>query len=267
MKNLLLIIVISLLTYSLSAKEYFGAEAQKLIKGANQVRITEKTDFPDFIVFNELNQIPVEKFNSWIKLYMKNPAKTSFKLVTKYNDKIGFIHIKYQQLYENKTIDGAVITLHTKNNKIVSVSGNIYKNIEIENNISITSESSINFAKKFMNAKSYKWEILSEEKQLKFETNNPNATYYPSPNLKVIHIKSGEFKQAYNFTIYSHNPIDKKEFFIDASNGAILDVRQKLYDADITGTAVTKYSGNQTITTDSYSGSYRLREIGRGNGI
>ena len=91
MKNLLLIIVISLLTYSLSAKEYFGAEAQKLIKGANQVRITEKTDFPDFIVFNELNQIPVEKFNSWIKLYMKNPAKTSFKLVTKYNDKIGFI--------------------------------------------------------------------------------------------------------------------------------------------------------------------------------
>ena len=267
MKNLLLIIVISLLTYSLSAKEYFGAEAQKLIKGANQVRITEKTDFPDFIVFNELNQIPVEKFNSWIKLYMKNPAKTSFKLVTKYNDKIGFIHIKYQQLYENKTIDGAVITLHTKNNKIVSVSGNIYKNIEIENNISITSESSINFAKTFMNAKSYKWEIQSEEKQLKFETNNPNATYYPSPNLKVIHIKSGEFKQAYNFTIYSHNPIDKKEFFIDASNGAILDVRQKLYDADITGTAVTKYSGNQTITTDSYSGSYRLREIGRGNGI
>lgn len=33
------------------------------------------------------------------------------------------------------------------------------------------------------------------------------------------------------------------------------------------GTAVTKYSGTQTITTDSYNGYYRLRESGRGNGI
>lgn len=267
MKKSVIFIFVMLLTLSLTAKEFFGNDAQKIIKGANLVRIIQNTDFPNYIVFNVQSQIPVEKFSSWIKQYLKNPTKISFKLISKNNDKIGFTHIKYQQLYDNEIIDGAAITLHTKNNKIISISGNVYKNIDIEINSSITSENAINFAKEFMNAKSYKWEIQSEEKQLKFETNNPNATYYPSPILKIINIKNGEFKQAYNFTIYSHNPIDKKEFFIDATSGEILNVRQKLYDADVNGTAVTKYSGNQTITSDSYAGSFRLREAARGNGI
>ena len=43
--------------------------------------------------------------------------------------------------------------------------------------------------------------------------------------------------------------------------------RSLLHDANAAGSAVTGYSGTQTITTDSYNSSYRLREIGRGNGI
>lgn len=267
MKNLILIIAFSLLTFSLSAKEYFGSEAQKIIKGANKVRINGKTDFPNYIVFSESYQIPVEKFGSWMKSYLKTPNKISFKQISIYNDKIGFSNIKFQQLYDNIPINNAVFTLHAKNNKIISISGNIFTDIKVVSNAVITVESAIDIAKNKMNAISYKWEIQSEEKQLKLETKNSNATYYPSPNLQIFFTKSGEFKQVYNLTIYSHKPIDKKEYFIDASTGNVLDIRQKLYAADINGTAVTKYSGNQTITADSYSGSYRLRETGRGNGI
>lgn len=34
-----------------------------------------------------------------------------------------------------------------------------------------------------------------------------------------------------------------------------------IFDVNTTGSAVTRYSGTQTITTDSYSGAYRLREL------
>lgn len=59
----------------------------------------------------------------------------------------------------------------------------------------------------------------------------------------------------------------KKDYYIDANTGEIIDIINKIQNADVQGTAVTKYSGTQTITTDSYNGYYRLRESDRGNGI
>ena len=112
------------------------------------------------------------------------------------------------------------------------------------------------------------WDFQSEENDLKKITNNTNASYLPKPELKILSITKNLFKQVYVFTLYSKYPIDKKEYLIDAQNGKILDIRQKLYSADVPGTAITRYSGTQTIITDnSISGSYRLQEVGRGNGI
>jgi bacillolysin len=55
--------------------------------------------------------------------------------------------------------------------------------------------------------------------------------------------------------------------FVDAANGKIRNTINCIHDADVPGTANTGYNGSRSITADSYSGSYRLRESGRGLGV
>lgn len=267
MRILLIVFVIALISNSIIAKEYKGAEAKKIISGSVLLRTNNNNDFPDYILFEQNNQFDYSKFSSWVKQYLTNPEKNSFNIISTTADKIGYVHFKYQQLYEGIIIDGAVFTLHTKNSKVVSLNGNIYTDINIQKGTAISANDAIQIAKEKMNAVTYKWEVASEEKQLKVETGNMAATYYPVPKLTIFNNAKNIFCKAYSVILYSQKPIDKKEFFINAFTGKIINVRQRLYSGDVPGSATTKYSGNQTITTDNYSGSFRLRETGRGNGI
>ena len=62
-------------------------------------------------------------------------------------------------------------------------------------------------------------------------------------------------------------PLSRQYIFIDANTGKILETFNRIHQSDEVGTAETIYNGTVSITTDSYSGSYRLRETGRGAGI
>jgi Zn-dependent metalloprotease len=61
--------------------------------------------------------------------------------------------------------------------------------------------------------------------------------------------------------------LSRKIVYVDATDGTILGFNDLIHEANVVGTATTGYSGTQSITADSYNGSYRLRETGRGNGI
>ncbi|MBI5541313.1 MAG: M4 family metallopeptidase, partial [Bacteroidia bacterium] len=267
MRILIFVLIIALFSNSIVANEYRGEDAKKIISGSVLVRTNNNSDFPDYILFEQSNQFDYSKFSSWVKQYLITPEKINFKLISSTVDKLGYVHYKYQQLYKGISVDGAVFTLHTKDLKVISFSGNIFDNIVIPESNLISENEAIQIAKNNMKAVSYKWEEASEEKQLKFETGNPAATYYPSPELTIYNYAKNVYSKAYSVVLYAKKPIDKKEYFIDAISGKIINVRQRLYFGDVPGTATTKYSGNQTITTDSYNGSYRLRESGRGNGI
>ena len=76
------------------------------------------------------------------------------------------------------------------------------------------------------------------------------------------------YRLAYKFNVYASEPLYRANVFVDASTGEILDEQNLICTIDAVGTAVTKYSGTVSLTSDSYgSGKYRLRETGRGNGI
>ena len=51
------------------------------------------------------------------------------------------------------------------------------------------------------------------------------------------------------------------------NTGDIIWEENLIHEADVVGTAITVYSGVQTITSDNAVGPFRLRETGRGNGI
>ena len=59
------------------------------------------------------------------------------------------------------------------------------------------------------------------------------------------------------------NPFVMCYVYVDARSGEVFNKVDLINDADVTGTANTLYSGSKTITMDSYSGYYRLRESSR----
>ena len=57
----------------------------------------------------------------------------------------------------------------------------------------------------------------------------------------------------------------EKHVIVDAANGQQLDVWDDIHTAAATGTGKTLYSGNVTLTTNSISGGYELRDPSRGS--
>src|SRR5690606_26319728 len=61
----------------------------------------------------------------------------------------------------------------------------------------------------------------------------------------------------------SYSPFTMCYVYVDTQTGNVLNKVNLIAHADVPGTGQTLYSGNQSITIDSHSGSFRLRESGR----
>lgn len=180
---------------------------------------------------------------------------------------------RLQQTLHNLPIEGAVYITHSVNGKLLSQNGKWIQNFpaNIKSTPSIGNEAAIRAAMADFGAATYKWQSTEEEQFLKKESNNKNATFYPKPQLVYY---TGEeditpaVKLAYKMDLYASEPLARRIYFIDAITGEVLGKRDLIHTTDAAGTAVTGFSGTQTITTDLNAGVYRLREIGgRGNGI
>lgn len=188
-------------------------------------------------------------------------------------DKLGFEHYRYQQTYNGIPVEHAVYIIHVNNNLVSSQNGKWIKDFPsgLQTTPSLSKTSALNRAMNFVGAKEYKWQVPAEESFIKREQNNQSATFYPKGELVYY---SGEedvvptaLRLAYKFDIYAHYPMSRQIVFVDAINGKILGKRELIHTTNATGTAITAYSGTQTITTDFTGSTYRLRETGRGNGI
>ena len=158
--------------------------------------------------------------------------------------------------------------LHTKNGKILSMNGIVFNQLELNTTISISASSALDYAKAAVNANVYKWEIPIEEEYIKLESGNPDATFFPTAELVYVSENpAAPLTLAYKLDIYAHQPVSRAYIYVDAGDGTIVFENKRIHIADAVGTAVTAYSGNQTITADYTGSTYRLREAGRGNGI
>ncbi len=242
-------------------REYHGAEANKIIQGAEIVYFSPYNQtYPTFVKF----YTPISKDVFINKL--RTELKSNINFISSEKDPTGYEHLTYQQYIDTIPIEWAIVKLHVKNNKVLSVSGNVWKDVNIRKSLQITPNKAIDIALRKHNAQQYMWEDEYEEKLLQTITRKEHSTYKPKPTL-VYYKDKENIILSYKLTIYSKYPLSKKGYYISAEDGSILNVIEKIQTADVQGTAITKYSGQQTITTDSYNGNYRLRESGRGNGI
>lgn len=262
MKNILLLVVFLFFVYGFyGQKEYYGSDANRIIKGANVVYFSnQNSSFPSFIKYNHsfsTEQLLV----SWKKEY-----HLSFKQIAKETDELGIVHEKYQQYVDTIPVEWAECKLHIQDNRVTSFSGIAWKNLSPLNAPTITANQAIQIALTHHPAQQYMWEDLSEESLYKSITNNPQATYYPKP--KLVYYKTQEvYALAYKLTIYSKYPLSKKDYYIDAHSGKLIRSIDRIHSNDVIGLAITRYSDTVSITTNYYNGFYRLRESTRGNGI
>jgi Zn-dependent metalloprotease len=234
---------------------YYSTNAQKIIPGSSLVKINEKTQILSFVKLRDDFIITDEKHQEWLKTSIGLSEDYEFVLNKKVYDKLGYTNYRYKIYYKNIAVEDAVYYVHVYDNKVISANGELYWIQDISENPVLSEESAFDKAQQFVSADKYMW----EEKNIQGYTK-------PKGSLVLLDI-NGVSKLAYKFDIYATEPLSRKYIYVDATDGKIIKTTDRIETTDVTGTAETKYCGTKTITTDSYGGSYRLRETGRGDGI
>jgi Zn-dependent metalloprotease len=248
-----------------------GTKAKAYVKDAESVAVISDDYLPSYIKFTQGKEPELSEITGWLGENFKLSPAFGLKLIKSEKDQIGYTHYRYQQTINGYPVVGGNYILHVKNNKIISLNGSIRKYVEPNTQITLSENDALQNALNYVNASKYKWEIPEEEKLIKNNTGNADATYYPKGELTIVPLNgdytSTDFRLAYKFDIYAHEPLSRQYIYVDVITGKVVMKTERIHTTDASGTAVTRYSGNQTIVADSYGGSYRLREASRGNGV
>lgn len=231
-------------------------------------RDIDKHGIVNFMVFdNKTLSIPFEQAKKLLNDSLKFRTDDDLVLLQETKDKLGFTRQFYEQHYKGIKVEHGLYGVHSKNGKIEYVGGE-YKKVKNVNVIpSLSEKQALQKALNYIHANKYKWENPDEEKFIKFFKSNSAATNYPKGELLICKdaLKTDSiYRLAYVFDIFAESPFSHKLYSIDAITGDVLNIRDLIFDANCTATAATRYSGTQTITTDSYSNGYRLHETKNG---
>lgn len=205
----------------------------------------------------------IEGGENFLKSALHTKQGDDFRLIKEITDALGISHQRYQQYYKGIKVENAEYLIHGKNGIIETINGD-YQEVNIMSVApSITEQQAINEALNYVNAQKYKWQDPGMERFIKQNTNNPNATYYPKGEIVITRdlLKGGKsLRLAWKFTISSLNPNNEQWIYVDAVTSEVIAETRLIYDANTPSTAETRYSGTLGITSDSFTGGFRLRE-------
>ncbi len=247
-----------------------GKNANQFHPFAAKVRIIDQQVIPVYFEFKAENRIEMEQLFSFISESFEVPQDFGYQLISSELDDLGYTHLRYQQTFKTIPLDLSYLVVHTRNNKVVSFNGTISNRIPKVITASKKESTVLEVCLDDIAASVYKWQIVDEEKHLQRELNDPNATYYPKGELVFLNNEldiNSEQLLCYKFNIYSHAPLSRFEYYVDANSGEIVYVENKIHSGNSPGRGISGYSDTVNIITDSVSNYFRLRETGRGNGV
>lgn len=254
-----------------SQEVVFGDAAEEKFKGAKKLAYKKDLKNPIYIELKSEVNYNENAFFEHLKKAFSMSEKTSFHLESTSKDILGNVNKKYKQYVNGVPIIMARVTLHTKNNIVKAFSGKFYSNPPDKLEDIIEKEKCLKFALNHFGARQYKWQIEEEENFIKWETGDSLASFYPTGNLGYFGRNASYQENAmllcWSFNIYAQEPLARKRYYVNATNGEIVFTEDLIHHADANGLAQTAYSGQKQITTDSFLNVFRLRESGRGNGI
>jgi len=212
--------------------------------------------------------------------YVKNSIKMDFKIranedfikESENTDSSGNIHLRYKHFIDGIPVIGSEYFLHKKGNSdyVDILSTKIFNNIKIKK-AKLTEREALVIALKELPAKKYYWQMKNLEDEIKEETGNAAATYYPkgkliySPSDKKD-VKSENYELCYTFVINAKEPYFSKEIYISSITGEVIRFKDLVMNCSSQATATTLYYGDRVITTDWIgwpTNRYRLQECNR----
>jgi Zn-dependent metalloprotease len=266
MKRILLLLL-TIAALSVSAKNDKQLPASFKLK-LKEFQYNDRSNFPSFMVFEKGQQLKVDKTSStWAKNIFDLNGKDELHFQSEKSEVLNntaYHHYTFQQYYAQTPVEFAIIKVHEKAGEIEIINGDFHAGILPINTPNISSEQALNISKSLMPAKYYKWEMnnLGQQKQA-------NHAFEPNTHLVLLPLQVDgvtQFYYAYKSTIYTEMPLAIADIYIDANTGQQLKLINKLCTANSKGTAVTKYTGTKTITTDSLSAvQFELSQTNRGN--
>lgn len=265
-KKFTFFVALSLLAVSLPAQQTIHPENGI----AETIVLSEYNSFPSFIKLKSDKLVAQREFAGFVRANLSMRPDDEFVLYqTDELDPLGYITYRYQQHYKGVPVVDGIYLSHSLNGKIISVNGEYFGGVNADVNPSLTEQQALAKALDHTGAMHYMWQNKEDEAAMQRIFNDPSFSYFPKGQLMIAPLNgdhtSGKYYLVYKFDIYSDRPLQRLDVFVDAHTGAIINSYNKLHNVNANGTASTKYSGSQQITTDSYSGGYRLRETGRGN--
>ncbi|MBL0309480.1 MAG: M4 family metallopeptidase [Bacteroidetes bacterium] len=267
---LLLFTTVSFSQTKFQPGELTGAEANAIWPGAELVWVKQENTVPAYIGFRSGSEPTQEAFFIILRKLYQLPDSYHFELIGTETDELGWIHKRFQLELNNVPVDNGIFILHLVNGRVKKYNGYLFKNINTATNPSVSEAGALSAALTHIHATIYKWQVSEEESMLKMESGDSQATYFPKGALEIIQLggnESNDFRLAWKFDIYAHEPMSRDYVYIDAQNGEVLNTITRIHHANTAGTALTVYRGAKGIVADSYSGQYRLYETTRGQGI
>ncbi len=222
--------------------------------------------FPKFINLENNQKFTVNKAENLLKTTYQTSNDVDFIEIRNFSDQIGMQHIKYQAYYKGIPITFAYFYVHATGNQIKSLNGDYFDVENIDVNPVLPPEAALQSALNKINAEEYLWENPQEAALMNYE--KPVGKLVILPDFQHKNSKTqAPAKLAYKFDIYATKPVSRAYVYVDAHNGQVIYQDAIIHHAVADGTGDTRYSGTKSIKTDSYNGSYRLRDYSRGNGI
>ncbi|MCW3124564.1 MAG: C-terminal target protein [Bacteroidetes bacterium] len=272
MKNIITLCSILLLSTTIfAAKEQpevrslKGADAAKVFSYASEVWITNDNNIPEFVEFRQDAQVDELNFFPILKKCFQLPASYGAALIRTEKDKLGWENSRYQLTVNGVLVNEGIFVLHVLNGKVVKYNGYVPKTVNAPATPSLSESSALHAALTNINATTYRWQ------DAKNNDGGVNSTFFPKGQLCIVQgyneIGTTAFHLAWKFDVFATVPLSRDYVYVDAQTGAIIRKDNRIETANTNATAATVYRGNRAIVTDSYNGSYRLRETTRGNGI
>jgi Zn-dependent metalloprotease len=233
---------------------------------ADQV-INDNNQQAIYVSFKEQHRVNTQDVQGYINSAILGSSDYYCYLIKEERDLLGFIHQRYGIKVNDVIVNDKIIVAHIRDGKLISLNGDLSLETKARPVFVLTEKLALQKALNKVNARKYKWENKEEEAHMRMALNMPDFSYQPKGE-KVLMETNGVFYSAYKFNIYAEEPLYRANVLVDAQSGKIIDEQNLICTADVPGTALTKYSGTQTLTIDQQNPSlFRLREVQRGQGV
>ena len=250
---------------------------------------------PSLLVFGESETYSVQNSSKLFKEVFSPSPQTSFTSIKQEQDQLGFTHQKLQQYFNGIKVEFGIVSLHSKDGSVKSLSSEYYP-IQEDFDVAPTISNTQAFARALshIGAQHYMWEYPDAAREMDNYT-KPTGELVILPDFNsgrdVADINS--YKLAYKFDMFATNPMSRGDLYIDANTGqalfynaiikhastfghvgetpAIVETEEEYckrienedFFAVVSGTAATRYSGSRTIETRLSGSNYILEDLGR----